>query len=88
MKKLLILLSLFLASSAALASDLPYDEKADAKAELQQTLAAARQSHQPVLLIMGANWCEDCRALDAALKSGKSAELLARGFKQGHSMLN
>ncbi|WP_338092927.1 thioredoxin family protein [Chromobacterium amazonense] len=81
MKKLLILLSLFLASSAALASDLPYDEKADAKAELQQTLAAARQSHQPVLLIMGANWCEDCRALDAALKSGKSAELLAREFK-------
>ncbi len=29
----------------------------------------------------GANWCEDCRALDLAIKSGRSAELLARQFK-------
>lgn len=34
-----------------------------------------------MLLILGANWCPDCRALDAALNSGKSAELLAREFK-------
>lgn len=81
MRKFLILLTLLLASAAALAADLPYDEKADAKAELQQTLAAAQQSHQPVLLILGANWCPDCRALDAALKTGKNAELMAREFK-------
>ncbi|KUM02543.1 thioredoxin family protein [Chromobacterium subtsugae] len=81
MKKLLILLTLLLGSAAALAGDWPYDEKADAQAELRQTLAAAQQSHLPVLLILGANWCEDCRALDAALKSGKSAELIARAFK-------
>ncbi|KJH67303.1 thioredoxin family protein [Chromobacterium violaceum] len=81
MKKLLILLSLWLASAAALAGDLPYDEQADAKAELNRTLDAAKQGRQPVLLILGANWCPDCRALDAALKSGKSAELLAREFK-------
>ncbi|MEO2216156.1 thioredoxin family protein [Chromobacterium vaccinii] len=81
MKKLLILLSLLLASAAAQAGDLPYDEKADAKAALSLTLEAAQQSRQPVLLILGANWCQDCRALDAALNSGKSAELLAREFK-------
>ncbi|MGD1826122.1 YyaL [Chromobacterium violaceum] len=81
MKKLLILLSLWLASAAALAGDLPYDEQADAKAELSRTLDAAKQGRQPVLLILGANWCPDCRALDAALNSGKSAELLAREFK-------
>ncbi|AAQ59000.1 thioredoxin family protein [Chromobacterium violaceum] len=81
MKKLLILLSLWLASAAALAGDLPYDELADAKAELSRTLDAAKQGRQPVLLILGANWCPDCRALDAALNSGKSAELLAREFK-------
>jgi protein disulfide-isomerase len=80
MRKLLILLSLLL-SAAALAAPRPYDENADAKAELRQTLQAARQSHLPVLLILGANWCEDCRALDEALKSGKSAELIARSFK-------
>ncbi|WP_253272414.1 thioredoxin family protein [Chromobacterium subtsugae] len=77
----MILLTLLLGSAAALAGDWPYDEKADAQAELRQTLAAAQQSHLPVLLILGANWCEDCRALDAALKSGKSAELIARAFK-------
>ncbi|QEL54436.1 thioredoxin family protein [Chromobacterium paludis] len=81
MRKFLILLTLLLASAAALAADLPYDEQADAKAELQQTLAAAQQSHHPVLLILGANWCPDCRALDAALKTGKNAELMAREFK-------
>ncbi|VEB41416.1 Uncharacterised protein [Chromobacterium violaceum] len=53
MKKLLILLSLWLASAAALAGDLPYDELADAKAELSRTLDAAKQGRQPVLLILG-----------------------------------
>ncbi|NHQ81192.1 thioredoxin family protein [Chromobacterium vaccinii] len=81
MKKLLILLSLLLVSAAVLAGDLPYDEKADARVELSRTLDAAKQNHQPVLLILGANWCPDCRALDEALKKGKSAELLAREFK-------
>ncbi|UTH74758.1 thioredoxin family protein [Chromobacterium sp. IIBBL 290-4] len=81
MRKYFLMLALLLASVAAVAADLPYNEQADAKAELQQTLAAAQQSHQPVLLILGANWCEDCRALDAALKTGKSAELVNREFK-------
>ncbi|OHX20461.1 thioredoxin family protein [Chromobacterium sphagni] len=80
MRKFLILLSLLL-STAALAAPKPYDENANAKAELRQTLQAARQNHLPVLLILGANWCEDCRALDTALKSGKSAELISRAFK-------
>ena len=35
----------------------------------------------PVLLIFGANWCEDCRALDKALKEGKNAELMQQQFK-------
>jgi thioredoxin 1 len=59
----------------------PYVEGADAKAEIRQALAAARASRVPVLVIFGANWCEDCRALDAALSTGKSAELIAQAFK-------
>ncbi|WP_434629365.1 thioredoxin family protein [Chromobacterium sp. CV08] len=81
MRKFLILLSLLLAGATAQAAERPYDEQADAKAELSRTLESAKQSRQPVLLILGANWCPDCRALDAALKSGRSAELLARAFK-------
>ena len=65
----------------ASAAPTPYDESADAKAAVQSALTAAQQSRQPVLVILGANWCEDCRALAAALESGKSAELVAREFK-------
>ncbi|MDD5250567.1 MAG: thioredoxin family protein [Rhodocyclaceae bacterium] len=80
MHRRLFLLAAFVAAFAS-AAPLPYDEAADAKAAVQQALSAARASRMPVLVIFGANWCEDCRALDAALKSGKNAELVAREFK-------
>src|ERR1700690_4574912 len=67
-------------SAAVLAATLPYDASADAKMDVQQALIAAKSSHKPVLIVFGANWCEDCRALDRAIKRGKSAELLARSF--------
>ena len=81
MKKLLLTLSLALATGLAAAADKPYDESADAKAEISSALAAAAQARQPVLLIFGANWCPDCRALDQALKTGRNAELIAHDFK-------
>jgi protein disulfide-isomerase len=80
MHRRLFLLLALLATFAG-AAPLPYDEAADAKAAVQQALVAARESKVPVLVIFGANWCEDCRALDLALKSGKNAELVAREFK-------
>ena len=70
-----------LALTVAHAAPLPYDEKADAKADLQRALSAAKSSGTPVLVIFGANWCADCRALDKALSAGKNAELVAREFK-------
>jgi protein disulfide-isomerase len=60
---------------------LPYDEAADAKAEVKHTLAEAKKSGKPVLVIFGANWCPDCRALDKALHEGRNAELVNREFK-------
>jgi thioredoxin 1 len=68
------------AASATSAAPLPYDEAADAKAQLAQALASARARQQRVLVVFGANWCEDCRALDAAVKSPRTAALLARSF--------
>ncbi|MEP6739654.1 MAG: thioredoxin family protein [Caldimonas sp.] len=65
----------------AAAAALPYNDSADAKAELRQALAEASRSQLPVLVVFGANWCEDCRALDAALTNGRSAELMAQSFK-------
>src|SRR3974390_1978073 len=77
MNTLKLLFLLFV--TAATAAEHPYNETADAKLEIKQALAAA--TNTPVLLVFGANWCGDCMALDAAMKHGASATLLARDFK-------
>lgn len=69
------------ACAIAVAAPLPYDERADAKAGVQQALSAAAGRRVPVLVILGANWCEDCRALAAAMQRGRNAELIAKGFE-------
>jgi len=71
-------LSLFF-SCAALAAQLPYDEQANAKTEVEHALSTAQQNHKPVLLVFGANWCPDCRELDKALH-GKSQTLIDGKF--------
>ncbi len=78
MNKLLLPLALALATTVAVAADRPYDESADAKTQIAVALRDAAAAKEPVLLIFGANWCEDCQALDHALKSGKNAELMRR----------
>lgn len=72
---------LFAGAAVAAAPHLPYSATADAKADVAQALADARAARVPVLLIFGANWCEDCRALDQALKEGKNAQLMRQEFK-------
>jgi protein disulfide-isomerase len=75
---------LFLAcfwTALSYAAGLPYDESADAKADVKRTLAEAKKADKPVLIIYGANWCLDCRALDKALHEGRNAELVNREFK-------
>jgi thiol-disulfide isomerase/thioredoxin len=57
----------------------PYDEKADAPADVQRALTAASADHRDVLLVFGANWCADCRALDKAMR-GSSQRLIAGEF--------
>lgn len=58
-----------------------YDEAADAKAAIRATLAEAEKAGLPVLVVFGANWCGDCRMLDASFKQGPSAPLIAKRFK-------
>lgn len=58
-----------------------YDEAADAKADIRTALAEADRARLPVLVVFGANWCGDCRMLDATFKHGPSAPLIARSFK-------
>ena len=79
MKRLFLLLGLLVGTSAY-AVEMPYNPAADANTDVQQALTKAKAEHTPVLLIFGANWCPDCRALDHALKTGKNAELLDQQF--------
>jgi thioredoxin 1 len=62
-------------SIVALAASLPYDEAADPHVALRSALVEARSQHKDVLVIFGANWCEDCRDLDKAMH-GSSASLI------------
>ncbi|MFJ2987529.1 thioredoxin family protein [Collimonas sp. NPDC087041] len=79
MRKLFALCLGLLFAQAVVAANLPYDEKADAKVDLQQALSQAKTSHKQVLLVFGANWCPDCRELDKALH-GSSAPLINGKF--------
>ena len=78
MRWLAVLLVFF---GTALAAQGPYDEAADAKAQLASAVAKAKGDHLPVLVVLGANWCPDCRALDLAMKNGRNAELISSEFR-------
>jgi protein disulfide-isomerase len=80
MRRHFLLIAILLAT-VVYAAPMPYDETADAKADIKQALSAAKSTQVPVLVIFGANWCQDCRALDRALQTGKNAELVKREFK-------
>ena len=79
MQRFPIIVLLALLGASAGAATAPYDEKANAAAEVQHALAAAGSDHHKVLLIFGANWCGDCRALDQALH-GRSGPLIEGKF--------
>ena len=82
MKRLLLLLALLVGVNvAAAAAELPYNTTADANADIAHALAQAKAKHTPVLLIFGANWCEDCRALNRALNTEKNAALIHQQFQ-------
>ena len=76
MRALFFLLACVLSSTTMAAR--PYDESADAKADLRAALRTT--DGLPVLVIFGANWCEDCRALARTMDASPLANLLADTF--------
>jgi thioredoxin 1 len=78
--KILLLLAVTSIATLAHAAPWPYDEQADAAADVRQAIAAAQADHKKVLLVFGANWCEDCRALDRAMH-GSSQHLIYSHFE-------
>lgn len=53
----------------------------NASADVDAALARARTSGKRVLLVMGANWCSDSRALAGWLGTERFAELIARKYE-------
>lgn len=58
-----------------------YSVSADAMADVDAALAQASISHKPVLLVMGANWCHDSRALAGWLAQPRFATLVEDRFE-------
>lgn len=50
----------------------PYDEMTDGSVLVADALKRATNEGKNVLLVFGANWCSDCRAMDALFKSNKA----------------
>jgi len=73
--------TLLLGAALANAAALPYDEAADARTQIAEALSSARSANVPLLVVFGANWCADCRMLDAAFKEGASAGLIREHFR-------
>ncbi|HJU71697.1 MAG TPA: thioredoxin family protein [Paucimonas sp.] len=60
-------------AGGVMAAALPYDETANAGAQLSHALVQARDDHKKVLVVFGANWCPDCRRLDQAMREKRTA---------------
>lgn len=58
-----------------------YAAEADAGADVDAALARAAVSGKRVLLVLGANWCHDSRALAGWLESPRFAALTAANFE-------
>jgi thioredoxin 1 len=73
-------LALSLAVAACAPKPKPYDESADARADLHRALQQAKGETKRVLVVFGANWCDDCQALARLMAQGPVAEHVARRY--------
>jgi len=59
----------------------PYDESADAHAQVAAAIASAAAGHKFVLLEFGGNWCPDCRVTAGVLAMGEVKPWVERTFE-------
>ena len=59
----------------------PYDEAADANAQMTKALARARAGKKLLLVKMGGNWCGDCRILQATMDLPEMKTFLGRHYE-------
>ncbi|MCC6271449.1 MAG: thioredoxin family protein [Microbacteriaceae bacterium] len=63
----------------------PYDEQADANADIARAVEQARAEDKRVLLVFGGNWCPWCRRLEHTFRNEpRVRDALAAGFRVVH----
>jgi thiol-disulfide isomerase/thioredoxin len=58
----------------------PYNEKANADAQLNQAIAKAKTGKKRVLVDLGGNWCGDCRILAATMELPEMKRFIDQHF--------
>ena len=59
---------------------MPYDESADAGEDIERGFVVARTGDKLLLLNFGANWCDECRALEVAWQQPENQALIDDKF--------
>jgi len=57
-----------------------YNEKADARHDIASAIANTDKDKRNIVLIFGANWCPDCRALHAQMQQPDLASIIEKNF--------
>ena len=60
---------------------MPYDEKANADAAVDDAFTRAKTSGKRVMIEMGANWCSDCRILASVLAIPEAQKFVDDNFE-------
>ncbi|MEZ5922443.1 MAG: thioredoxin family protein [Parvularculaceae bacterium] len=68
-------------AAAAVSEPHPFNEAADANADIEAALQRASRSDKLVLVVFGGNWCHDSRALAANFKEPRLSALLEARFE-------
>jgi thioredoxin-related protein len=61
-----------------------YDTDADARVEIREAVAKAKNGHERVILVFGGNWCYDCHVLDQAFHQADVAPIVEKSFQVVH----
>ena len=59
----------------------PYDKTRDARADVDDTLYAAKTAGKNAIIVMGANWCHDSRGLAAHFMTPRFETMLSENFE-------
>jgi thioredoxin-related protein len=61
-----------------------YNTDTDARVEIREAVAKAKNAHERIILVFGGNWCYDCHVLDQAFHQEDVAPIVEKNFQVVH----